>query len=204
MSYKLHISMSIVVLIVAVLVFSFFGMNSMATSDEEPVVEKPASVTLTVEHRQASAVDEAYFETLAFAQPVISEDGYFETSGSGYELSDAERSAVECAVMGEAGGEGEKGQMMIAQCILDGCLRNEINPMVMIAKYQVCSAYPYQVTDEVRESVAKVFDEGLRVTEDKADLWYNPAIVASEWHEEQQYVTTVGYHRFFWCNYDIY
>lgn len=204
MSYKLHISMSIIVLIVAVLVFSFFGMNSMATSDEEPVAEKPAGVTLTVEHRSASDIDEAYFENLAFAQPTVVEEGYIETSGSGYELTDAERGAVECAVMGEAGGEGEKGQMMIAQCILDGCLRNEINPVVMISKYQVASAYPYQVTDEVRESVSKIFDDGLRVTEEKADLWYNPAIVVSEWHEGQQYVTTVGYHRFFWCNYDIY
>lgn len=204
MSYKLHISMSIIVLIVAVLVFSFFGMNSMATSDEEPVTDKPASVTLTVEHRKASAVDEAYIESLSYSQPAVQQDGYIETSGSGYQLTDDERSAVECAVMGEAGGEGEKGQMMIAQCILDGCLRNEINPVVMINQYQVASAYPYQVTDEVRESVSKVFDDGLRVTEGKADLWYNPAIVVSEWHEDQQYVTTVGYHRFFWCNYDIY
>lgn len=204
MSYKLHISMSIIVLIVAVFVFSFFGMNSMATSDEESVVEKPAGITLTVEQRSASAIDEAYFESLAFSQPSEPEEGYFETSGSGYALTDAERTAVECAVMGEAGGEGEKGQMMIAQCILDGCLRNDINPILMIAKYQVASSYPYQVTDEVRESVSKIFDDGLRVTEEKADLWYNPAIVVSEWHEGQQYVTTIGYHRFFWCNYDIY
>lgn len=204
MSYKLHISMSIVVLIIAVLVFSFFGMNSMATSDEEAAVEKPAAVTLTVAQRAASDMDEAYFENIAVSQPSQKEEGYYQTSGSGYVLTDAERSAVECAVMGEAGGEGEVGQMMIAQCILDGCLRNEIDPFVMIAKYQVASAYPYQVTDEVRESVSKIFDDGLRVTEEKADLWYNPAIVASEWHEEQQYVTTVGYHRFFWCNYDIY
>lgn len=203
MSYKLHISMSIIVLIVAVLVFSFFGMNTMATSDEVPVAEK-AGVTLTVEQRSPSAIDEEYFENLALSQSVETVEGYIETSGSGYELTDAERSAVECAVMGEAGGEGEKGQMMIAQCILDGCTRNSINPVVMIAEYQVASAYPYQVTDEVRESVSKVFDDGLRVTEEKADLWYNPAIVASEWHEGQQYVTTIGYHRFFWCNYDIY
>jgi spore germination cell wall hydrolase CwlJ-like protein len=54
------------------------------------------------------------------------------------------------------------------------------------------------VTDEVRESVSKVFDDGERVTEEKADLWYNPAITASDWHEAQQYVITVGSHRFFW------
>lgn len=204
MSYKLHISASIIVLIAAVLVFGFFGMNSMATSDDEPVVEKAAGVTLTVQQKSASEIDEAYFEKFSYSQPAETDEGYIETSGSGYELTDAERTAVECAVMGEAGGEGEKGQMMIAQCILDACIRNEITPMVMIAEYQVASAYPYQVTDEVRESVSKIFDDGLRVTEEKADLWYNPAIVVSDWHEGQQYVTTIGYHRFFWCNYDIY
>ena len=202
MSYKLRITMPICVLLVAVLVFAYFGMTTMATSDEE-VVPAKTGVTLTVEAKSASTIDEAYIASLSTGASG-SQPGYIQTSGSGYELSDAERTAVECAVMGEAGGEDERGQMMIAQCILDGCLRNDITPQVMIAKYQVASAYPYQVTNAVKDAVAKVFDQGLRVTEEKADLWYNPAIVASEWHEDQQYVTTIGYHRFFWCNYDIY
>ena len=45
-------------------------------------------------------------------------------------------------------------------------------------------------------------DDMMRVIEEKADLWYNPAITSSEWHEEQQYVITIGSHRFFWMRDD--
>lgn len=119
---------------------------------------------------------------------------------SPYELSDEERIAVERAVMCEAGGEGSRGQMMVAQCILDGSLRNGYNIIQTIEKYQIASTSYSNVTDEVRESVSRVFDDGERITEQKADLWYNPALVQSSWHEEQQYVITIGQHRFFWMN----
>lgn len=205
MSYKLRIVCPVFMLLMALIVFCFFGMSTLATSDEEDTVPSGA-VTLTVETLPPSAIDEAYAEPLRNIEIAQSQsdDGYIETEGSGYVLTDSERLAVECAVMAEAGGEGERGQMMIAQCILDGSLRNDISPIMMIYEYQVVSAAPCNVTDEVRESVSKVFDDGLRVTEEKADLWYNPAIVESSWHEGQEYVATIGYHRFFWCSDNLY
>lgn len=93
--------------------------------------------------------------------------------------------------------------MMVAQSILDGTLRNDYDVFDTIYKYQIHSTSYSNVTDEVRESVSRVFDDGQRVTEEKTDLWYNPALVESAWHEQQQYVTTVGSHRFFWMNKDM-
>ena len=125
------------------------------------------------------------------------------TGVSPYELTDDERVAVECAVMCEAGGESVRGQMMVAQCILDGTLRNNYDVFETIEKYQIASTSYSNVTDEVKDSVSRIFDDGERVTEEKADLWYNPALVQSAWHEEQHYVITIGLHRFFWMNDDM-
>jgi spore germination cell wall hydrolase CwlJ-like protein len=125
------------------------------------------------------------------------------TGDSGYQLTDEERVAVECAVMCEAGGESVKGQMMVAQSILDGTLRHGFTVTETIKKYQIASTSYSRVTDEVKESVSRVFDDGERITAEKTDLWYNPALVVSTWHESQQYVITVGSHRFFWMLDDL-
>ena len=93
--------------------------------------------------------------------------------------------------------------MMVAQSILDGSLRNGFNVYQTISSYQIHSTSYSNVTDEVRESVSRVFDDGERITEEKTDLWYAPALVESSWHEEQQYIITVGSHRFFWMNSDM-
>lgn len=201
MSYKFRVACPAFILLLAVAAFCFFGTSTSASSTEEKEIVA-GTVKMTVEPLSPSAVDEAYIVALSNSAG-MNEDGYYETSGSGYVLSEADRIAVECAVMCEAGGEGERGQMMIAQCILDGCLRSGITPSEMIYYYRVASVAHYRVTDEVKESVSKVFDDGLRITKAKADLWYNPAVTESSWHEDQTYITTVGYHRFFWANRDV-
>ena len=138
-----------------------------------------------------------------FYVELLNEEGFYETGDSGYALSPDERRIVECAVMCEAGGEGLKGEMMVAQSILDGTLRNGFDVIQSIKAYDVATTSYSYVTDEVREAVSRVFDDGQRVTMEKTDLWYNPGLVMSLWHEEQQYVTTVGNHRFFWMNQDM-
>ena len=115
-----------------------------------------------------------------------------------YQLSEHERQIIERIVMCEAGGETERGQMMVAQCILEGMLRYDYSIEEYIQYYKVMLTSYSKVTDQVRKSVSRVFDDGERVTEEKADLWYNPSITSSPWHEAQKYVVTVGGHRFFW------
>lgn len=121
---------------------------------------------------------------------------YISATTSGYSLSKAERDLVERAVMAEAGGECFEGQMMIAQCILDGSLNQGIDVATFIKNSQIVTSTkePYE---SCKRAVSAVFDEGQRVTEEMADIWYAPALVYSEWHESQIYITTIGAHKFF-------
>jgi len=202
MGHKLRIAfpLGMICLILCVCcIFSFTtAASDIQTDDNEAIafeanipVEDEAEETVSVEETGSSmAHTESDFKTYTVPEQ--------EPRDSGYDLSEAERIAVECAVMCEAGGEGEMGQMMVAQCILDGALRNEFDIYETIDYYAIMSTSHSNVTDQVVNSVSRVFDNGERVVEEKADLWYNPHITPSEWHEDQQYVITVGSHRFFW------
>lgn len=209
MSYKFKIVGPLCVAFVVLLIVSYFGVTSWAAADSTGAEDL---VTVAVEPLSAENVNAptTVKETLKPQDVVVEKDENPEEmsflvteDGSGYVLTESERMAVECAVMCEAGGEGPEGQMMVAQSILDGTLRNDYDVFDTIYKYQIHSTSYSNVTDEVRESVSRVFDDGERVTEEKTDLWYNPALVESSWHENQQYVTTVGSHRFFWMNKDM-
>lgn len=118
---------------------------------------------------------------------------------SPYSLTNAERALVEGAVMAEARGESYEGQMMIAQCILDGALRNNLDIASSIDKYQIAVS-SMSPSASVKKAVSAVFDTGERVTQESADIWYAYNICSSSWHEEQIYVTTIGDHKFFYMN----
>jgi spore germination cell wall hydrolase CwlJ-like protein len=208
MSKKLRIAAPLCGLL-AVAVIALFCITGFAAGDEETSAQAVTVETMSAQGIEAPTKN---LETLAPVQNVTQgeqnpeeeeENGSLAPTGvSPYELTDEERIAVECAVMCEAGGEEVRGQMMVAQCILDGAQRNGISVIDSIAKYQVASTSYSRVTEQVKESVSRVFDDGERVTEEKADLWYNPALVQSSWHEQQHYVITIGLHRFFWMNDD--
>lgn len=219
MRCKFRITGPICLVIVLVMLLGYFCLTSLAVGDSTSAQSEDV-VSVTVETLAAENVNAParVEETMVPQETVteadenpdareddgdVSDDEVLLTDGSGYELTESERIAVECAVMCEAGGEGTEGQMMVAQSILDGSLRNGFNVFQTIYTYQIHSTAYSNVTDEVRESVSRVFDEGQRITEEKTDLWYNPALVESQWHEEQQYIITVGSHRFFWMNSDM-
>lgn len=208
MSKKLQIALSLLGLL-AVLAVTVFSITGWATTEEHTNAETVAQETMSAHGIEAPVKS---LETLSPVQNVLqadenpSETGAVsreESDPAPYRLSDEERIAVESAVMCEAGGECVEGQMMVAQCILDGTLRNHFDVFECIDRYQIASTDYSEVTQEVKDSVSRIFDNGERVTEEKADLWYNPAIVQSAWHEEQQYVITIGLHRFFWMNNDM-
>lgn len=209
MACKLRVVCPLCIICLAVLVFSIFGMDSKAVSDGPQSGESNAAVTYTVDSWSSGgmALPTAAQETTAALQENADESSSEsdlstvppqEPRDSGYKLNDEERKMVERIVMCESGGEGERGQMMVAQCILEGMLRYGYTIDEYIENYKVMITSYSNVTDEVKNSVSRVFDNGERVTEKKVDLWYNPAITASVWHEQQEYVMTVGSHRFFW------
>ncbi len=207
MSRKLHVAFPACFVLVVVLLIGYFCIVGGSVQDGSLQAENAAASVQEISGKSLSAPAEVVTTTVPQepAEEVNSAQEVSESTPgeSGYILTESERIAVECAVMCEAGGEGHRGQMMVAQSILDGSLRNGFDVFETIYAYQVHSTTYDNVTDEVRESVSRVFDDGERVTEEKTDLWYNPALVQSQWHEEQQYIITVGSHRFFWMNDDM-
>lgn len=113
-----------------------------------------------------------------------------------FEITDEERRIVECVVMGEAGGESYAGKALVAQCILNACEKDNIEPSEVIKKYQY-SGWNDEPSEEVKQAVADVFDKGKRITDERILYFYAPKYCNSEWHESQKYIMTEGGHKFF-------
>jgi spore germination cell wall hydrolase CwlJ-like protein len=113
-----------------------------------------------------------------------------------YNLTEAERDLIERVVMAESGGESYKGQMLVAQCILNACEIDGIRPAEVIRKYVYAKARP-EPSDSVKRAVSAVFDKGETVTDEPIVYFYAPKIVKSEFHESQIFCVEEGGHRFF-------
>lgn len=113
-----------------------------------------------------------------------------------YELSDYERHVVESMVMGEAEGESYNGKLLVAQCILNAAIKDNIPPSVVRTKYKY-SGWNENPNDDVKNAVSEVFDYGYKVTEEPILYFYAPRWCTSAWHETQRHVITEGGHKFF-------
>ncbi len=111
-------------------------------------------------------------------------------------LNDYERLVVECIVMGESGGESYEGQVLVAQCVLNACLKDNLQPSEVrnVYKYSGWNANP---SESVKNAVSAVFDNGYKVTDEFILYFYAPKYCNSVWHETQKFVIEVGGHRFF-------
>ena len=118
-------------------------------------------------------------------------------------LTDYERTVVEYIIAGEAGYESYEGKWAVAQCILNGCLRNGAQPS------EVKTAYKYsgwktnlkskspEDWAEVQEVVSRVFDYGEMCVDDFILWFYAPKYSRGGWHNTQRFVTQIGGHRFY-------
>lgn len=113
-----------------------------------------------------------------------------------FDLSDYERSVVEKMVAGEAQGEPYEGQMLVAQCILNACLKDSLKPSEVRRAYQY-SGWNENPSESVKEAVTAVFDYGHKIVDDNILWFYAPRWSNSKWHESQRFVIEVGGHRFF-------
>ena len=124
-------------------------------------------------------------------------------SKSEIELSDYDRWFIECVVAGEAGGESYDGQRAVAQCIYNAMLKEGLTPQEVKINYQYAGwkeglyDTDRKAWQSVHDAVSAVFDYGDFVTDEPILYFYNPAIVYSGWHESQNYVMTIGGHKFF-------
>lgn len=113
-----------------------------------------------------------------------------------YSLTEAERDLIERVVMAESGGESYKGQMLVAQCVLNACILDNIRPAEAIRKYAYAKSRP-EPSESVKQAVSAVFDKGEQVTDEPIVYFYAPALVRSEFHESQIFVIEEGGHKFF-------
>lgn len=117
-------------------------------------------------------------------------------SKSEFYLSDYERSVVECIVMGEAGGETHEGQVLVAQCLLNACLKENLQPSEIRRRYQY-SGWNSNPSESVKNAVSAVFDDGYKATGEFILYFYSTKYGQGQWHETQKFVCEVGDHRFF-------
>ena len=157
-----------------VMVISSVTTERPAASDAAP--ERPAAV-VTTPAESAQTTDQT--------EPTVR-----------FYLSTSERDTVERVVMAEAGGESFEGQMLVAQCILNAAEKEGVQPSEAVEIYSYTSNRP-DPTQSVKDAVAAVFDRGEVAIDAPVMYFYNPALVASDWHESQIFVAEVGGHRFF-------
>jgi hypothetical protein len=127
--------------------------------------------------------------TNTITKPVINTNGTFQ-------LTNEERRIVECIVMGESGGEIYKGQVLVAQCILNACLKEKRQPSDIRRIYQY-AGWHSNPSESVKKAVSAVFDQGYKVTTEPILYFYAPNLCNGAWHETQRFVIEVGAHRFF-------
>lgn len=127
--------------------------------------------------------------TLPETPEIISIEPYFP-------LTDEERAIVECVVMGESGGEPYEGQMLVAQCLLNACLKDGLQPSEVRTRYKY-SGWNESPTESVQEAVRAVFDVGETITDEPILFFYAPKWCNGSWHETQIFVCEVGGHKFF-------
>lgn len=113
-----------------------------------------------------------------------------------FKLTAEERTLIEQVVSAESRGEPYDGQVAVAQCILNACLKDGIRPEAVLKKYHYTKAR-VEPTSSVCAAVAAVFDRGEGVTEEPILYFYNPHLCNSEFHESQIFVIEIQNHRFF-------
>ncbi len=116
-----------------------------------------------------------------------------------FRLSESERRVAECIVQGEAGGEDLTGKMLVAQCLLNGCLESNMQPSEVRIQYRY-SGWKDKVSEETKQAVRMVFDEGHQIVDEPILYFYAPKYVKGKWHETQTHVITHGCHKFFMRN----
>lgn len=166
--------------VVVALVVLFLAIQSRAgAAEEEPV--KEAVVQYDPPPEPMPEVD-------------VSE---METTTPRYALTDAERDIVERVVMAEAAGEGFDGQRLVAQCILNTAEAMDLRPDAVVLAPNQYASPAAEASQEVKDAVSAVFDDGDMVTDEPIRWFYAPRYVDSAWHESKRYVLTYQNHKFF-------
>lgn len=182
MNKKDNFALIVISLIVVMLATWFVVFN---------MTNKSVEATETTSCEQTPVVQVKSYKEIEPASPVVS----LVSTEKFFPLSDYERSVVEHIVAGEARGESFKGQKLVAQCILDACILDGLQPSQVRTKYGY-GGWSNEVTDSVKEAVSEIFDDGELAVQAPILYFYNPNYYSS-WHESQRFIIEEGNHRFF-------
>lgn len=180
LKYIVPRTLAALILIAAVATLIACISTEVNGGDDEPSKET-IGITTTEETKspETTAQTEASTEPAAF-----------------YELTAEERTLIEQVVSAESRGEPYDGQVAVAQCILNACLKDNLRPEAVLKKYHYTTAR-VEPTSSVRSAVAAVFDRGEGVTDEPIIYFYNPNLCESEFHESQIFVIEIQNHKFF-------
>ena len=123
-------------------------------------------------------------------------------------LTEDDRWFIECVVAGECAYEPYEGKLAVAQCYFDAMIKDGLTAREVKEVYQYAGWNPdldkqdRKMYIEVMEAVHDIFDVGQFVTEKPILFFYSPSLCDSPWHESQNYVMTIGGHKFFYTDED--
>lgn len=173
--------------------------------DEDEITKNTEPTKMTTIEKETEVVTESIIEKVAKevteqtksgAEPNKENDRLAINDESTFYLNDYERQVAECIVMGESGTESYKGQILVAQCLLNACLKDSLQPS-QVRKVYKYSGWNSNPSESVKNAVSEVFDNGYKVTNEYILYFYAPKYCRGKWHETQKFVTEVGGHRFF-------
>ncbi|MDD5934504.1 MAG: hypothetical protein PUC65_02900 [Clostridiales bacterium] len=119
-------------------------------------------------------------------------------TGKTLKITGKNRELLEALVYGEAGGEGFIGQCLVAQAIRDTMIEeNEKSVKKIIRMYQYAGKTCNGTSQEVKDAVKFIFDDGGYAVQHRIVFFYAPKICRSKFHEKQKFVIEWKGHRFF-------
>lgn len=129
-------------------------------------------------------------ESLQAATEVVSDPAY-------YPITDAERYEIERIVASEGGYCPYEFQALVAECILNGCVAENMRPLEIFERGDFWLTHDVEPTKTTKQAVSDVFDKGIFPTSEPVRYYYNPNYCKSEVHESMRYVLTNCDCRFF-------
>lgn len=110
-------------------------------------------------------------------------------------LSAYDREKLERLVMGEGGSMGYTGCALIAQSIRDAMNRSNTTSIDrIISEYQYFGSTAKAPNQNVKNAVSYIFDQNGSAVQHRVICFY---VGSSNWHETQNYITSIGSVRFF-------
>lgn len=113
-------------------------------------------------------------------------------------LAPEDRELLEHLVMGEAGANSVEAAALVAQAIRDTMVYkgfNSVSEVRQALKYS--GNINNEPTQEVKDGVSFIFDQGGMAVRHTIFYFYNPAKCSSSFHESQKFIIEFGGHRYF-------